>query len=712
MKCFKTGLFLLVIASISYSQVPQAFNYQAILRNMDGTIKANETVVLQISIIHGHTDGPPVYLEVHNTITSDLGMVNLVIGEGKTSDDLSTIDWASGTYYLEISVDGINMGTSPLLSVPYALYAASGNEGPQGSPGDIGPQGDSGPPGPPGQLDAELLERILLLESMSGIATMIDIDGHEYTTVKIGKQVWMAENLRVTRYADGSTIPQVNDGASWGALAETDKAYCWIGSDDSLAEVYGNLYTWAAAMDGSPGNDNNPGNVQGVCPDDWHLPSDTEWKELEMFLGMSQEEVDYAAKERGEGYGSKLKEAGSLHWPAPNYGAANEYGFTALPAGYRFPRGSFTSFGSIANFWTASEGSRESTTWDRMLFNEDYIMRTLGDRKAGKSVRCVKGAGNMQVPVVITSYLGQITTSSAEVSGEVISDGGLQATERGVCWSTSPLPTRSDYRTLDGTGEGKFKSTLSGLFPGILYYARAYVKTAMTTTYGEAYSFRTRTGNMSDYDGNTYWTIQIGSQNWMAENLKVAHFPDGDPIPLLDSNDEWDGMGDWGQAYCWYGNDASNGDIYGALYSWAAATNLTPLSDPNPGKIQGVCPDGWHLPSDDEWKELEMYLGMSQEQADSTFTRGTNEGGKLKASGTLHWESPNAGASDESGFNALPGGYRLRGYQSLNFTAIYWTSTEGDDTWAWYRSLYTHNAGIRRGRENRISGLSVRCLEE
>lgn len=712
MKCLRTCLFLLAIASISYSQVPHAFNYQAILRNTDGTIKTNETVVLQISIIHGHTDGPPVYLEIHNTTTSELGMVHLVIGAGETSDDLSTIDWANGPYYLEISVDDIYMGTSPLLSVPYALYAASGNQGPQGSPGEKGPQGESGPPGPPGEPDAELLERIRLLESMNGIGTMIDIEGNEYTTVKIGDQVWMAENLRVTRYADGSAIPLVEDSVSWRSLAITDRAYSWVGNGDSLAEIYGNLYTWAAAMDGVLGNDDNPGNIQGVCPDDWHLPSDAEWKELEMFLGMSQGEADYSGKERGEGFGSKLKEAGSQRWPAPNYGASNEYGFTALPAGYRYTTGDFGFIGTGANFWTATEGHLESTTWYRYLISEDYFLRSASDRKEGKSVRCVRGAGSSQPPVVITSSLGQITTTSAELSGEVTSDGGLQATERGVCWSTSALPTTSDNRTLDGSGEGKFTSTLSNLSPGTLYHARAYVTTVMTSTYGEVYSFRTRTGTISDYDGNTYWTIQIGSQNWMAENLKVAHFPDGNPIPLLESDEEWNGMGNWGQAYCWYGNDTSNIDVFGALYSWAAATNLTPLSDPEPGNIQGVCPDGWHLPSDDEWKELEIYLGMSQEQADSTFTRGTDEGGKLKASGTMLWESPNTEANDESGFHALPGGYRLNGYIYLGNTSIFWTSTERDETRAWYRSLYTHNGGIRRGTENRISGLSVRCLEE
>jgi len=114
---------LVALVVTSHSQAPNAFNYQAILRNNDGTIKANESIALQISIIHGQTDGPPVYIEIHNTTTSDLGLVNLVIGEGTTSDDLSTVDWANGPYFLELEIDGSAMGTSQLLSVPYSLHS-------------------------------------------------------------------------------------------------------------------------------------------------------------------------------------------------------------------------------------------------------------------------------------------------------------------------------------------------------------------------------------------------------------------------------------------------------------------------------------------------------------------------------------------------------------------------------------------------------------
>lgn len=146
--------FLAFIAN-SFGQAPRSFNYQAILRNSDGTIKTNESVAVQISIIQGVVTGPSVYLEVHNTQTNELGIVNLIIGEGTTSDDMSTIDWSTGPYFLDITVNGVGLGASPLLSVPYALYAASGNEGPigpQGIQGEQGPQGPEGPIGPKGDL--------------------------------------------------------------------------------------------------------------------------------------------------------------------------------------------------------------------------------------------------------------------------------------------------------------------------------------------------------------------------------------------------------------------------------------------------------------------------------------------------------------------------------------------------------------------------------
>src|SRR6056297_3339950 len=133
---------------------------------------------------------------------------------------------------------------------------------------------------------------VLIGHSQCGTDSVQDYDGNWYHTVPIGNQCWMKENMRVTHYEDGTEISHVTGDTEWDNLTETDKAWCYYDNSDSLGNIYGALYTWAAAMNGAASSNDNPSGVQGVCPDGWHLPSDEEWKELEMELGMSQSEAD------------------------------------------------------------------------------------------------------------------------------------------------------------------------------------------------------------------------------------------------------------------------------------------------------------------------------------------------------------------------------------------------------------------------------------
>jgi len=224
-------------------------------------------------------------------------------------------------------------------------------------------------------------------------------------------------------------------------------------------------------------------------------------------------------------------------------------------------------------------------------------------------------------------------------------------------------------------------------------------------------------GTLTDYDENTYNAIKIGNQWWMAENLKVTHYPDGDEIPLVTGNDNWAALLDNNddKAYCYY-NDNTGGEAetYGALYTWAAAMDGATSTDDNPSGIQGVCPTDWHLPSDDEWKELEMYLGMSESQADNINWRGNNEGGELKESETLHWDSPNTGANNQSGFTALPGGMRPDDdgiCVNIRNGGLWWTTTQYDGTTAWYRHLQHVRETVGRWRFEKSRGYSVRCVK-
>jgi uncharacterized protein (TIGR02145 family) len=204
---------------------------------------------------------------------------------------------------------------------------------------------------------------------------------------------------------------------------------------------------------------------------------------------------------------------------------------------------------------------------------------------------------------------------------------------------------------------------------------------------------------ITDIDGNTYNTVWIGGQNWMAENLKTTKYSDGTDIPNVTDNTEWENLSNG--AYAWYDNDkATYGDTYGALYNWYAV------------ETDKLCPAGWHVPTDEEWKKLEMYLGMSQAEADDTGWRGTDEGSKLKESGTTHWSDPNEGATNESGFTALPGGHRGNdgGFSNVGDYGFWWSATEYGTDGAWHRGMCCDSSGVGRGGGNKEFGFSVRCL--
>ena len=205
-----------------------------------------------------------------------------------------------------------------------------------------------------------------------------------------------------------------------------------------------------------------------------------------------------------------------------------------------------------------------------------------------------------------------------------------------------------------------------------------------------------------DIDGNIYETVQMGDQLWMAENLKVTHFNDGSEITHIINSDDWGNYNE-GQ-YGVYDNDPSNADIYGNLYNWYAVDD-----------DRGVCPEGFHAPSDEEFMELEIFLGMSESEANSTGNRGTNEGSKLADNADL-WISGNLENNAEfgmSGFNGLPAGHRLYDngyYSSMGNFVSYWSSTEHSSNYAWNRELEYHASVVYRFYATKQFGFSIRCL--
>ncbi len=313
------------------------------------------------------------------------------------------------------------------------------------------------------------------------------------------------------------------------------------------------------------------------------------------------------------------------------------------------------------------------------------------------------------LPVVTTGDVSNISYTTAICGGNVTDDGGSPSTVYGICYSTSPNPTVSDAHTICGTGIGTFSDTLIALNFNTTYYVRAYAENPAGTSYGEQKSFTTQDyyTTLTDFDGNTYGAVLIGSQVWMAENLKVTHYPDGTEIPHITNDTVWMDLPDNNTdgAYCYYNNNENNeADIYGALYTYAAAIAEDWTHDLNSG--QGICPDGWHLPTQAEWQELIDYLGGSD-----------IAGGKLKEAGTTHWNSSNEGATNESGFTALPSGtrngYHTGLYNDLGNNCYLWSATESSiNIKAYQLELSNNNQTAALTDYWKSHGLSVRCIKD
>ncbi len=299
-------------------------------------------------------------------------------------------------------------------------------------------------------------------------------------------------------------------------------------------------------------------------------------------------------------------------------------------------------------------------------------------------------------PVLLAILTTTVPTSIATITttsgGNITSDGGGSITARGVCWSKNSNPSITDSHTTDGTGSGSFTSTLTGLSAGTIYYERAYATNSAGTAYGNQVTFSTM---IADIDGNLYKIVFIGTQVWMAENLKTTKLNDNTLIPLVSDNTAWANL--ITPAFSWYNNDmVANKAVYGAIYNWYSV---------NTGNL---CPTGWHVPTDIEWHQLVLFLDQS---AVISNPESLVAGNKLKESGTNHWQSPNSGATNESGFTALPGGMRdINGAFSRIGTSGFWWGS--DISTVWYRDLDFNYAGVIRVSPSKKNGLSVRCLKD
>lgn len=301
---------------------------------------------------------------------------------------------------------------------------------------------------------------------------------------------------------------------------------------------------------------------------------------------------------------------------------------------------------------------------------------------------CKKG----ELPDVETLDVEYYASTKATIGYNLHSDGGATVTSSGLIIGTTENLEASGVRYEMGVDQGEYFGQLSGLLPDKQYFIKAFSINEVGESFGELKSFTTPV-KVTDFDNNSYETVVIGNQVWMAKNLETTHYQNGDLIVTTDPS-SLNIENEVAPKYQWvYNGENSNLPEYGRLYTWYAAT------DP-----RDVCPTGWHIPSDAEWTILEAKLGGY-----------TTAGSKLKEINNDHWLSPyNKDASDLSCFTGLPGGYRDWtgiSYQIQN-NGYFWSDSDSEPSKAYSRALNATLGEVGRLSMLKNYGVSIRCIKD
>lgn len=519
----------------------------------------------------------------------------------------------------------------------------------------------------------------------SGIS---DIDGNLYSTMIIGSTEYMTSNLKTSRLNNGQSILRADDVSEW--TSDPSPKYCWY-DDDSTAneQKNGKLYN------------KNAINTGRLCPDGWHVPTDSEWKIFEFYLEMSSADTTLAGW-RGTDQGAKLKEIGTTNWINPNTGATNQSGFSALGSGSRNQDGSFTGIGEYFCTWTSTMDVSQNQ-WVRKLRNiETKIYRGIEEEESGFSVRCIKTP--ITAPFIITGSTSDISISSVIIHSDIVSYDNLEISSKGIVWNTTGDPDLTSYEGLtdEGEGSGQIASVIYNLESATQYYVRAYATNELGTSFGEEISFSTLSTlfapgpGILDNNNNYYKTVIINNREWMAQNIKSSK--------SFSTTSSGNSNGYIPETNFGATRDTSmNDSVYGGLFS---AFEITQGSR---------CPNDWLIASEEDWQELEAYLGMSASDTNTMGWRGTNEGGKLKEPGFTNWIFPNTGATNETGFNFKPSGYldEFGIFTGEGTSCRFWTSgTDSIEPYYFYaRELSFDKAGINRIVSNPENKYSLRCVK-
>ena len=360
-------------------------------------------------------------------------------------------------------------------------------------------------------------------------------------------------------------------------------------------------------------------------------------------------------------------------------------------------------------FSSLKQNSREFTSMATGLsFNQEYHYVAFAANKNGMAFSEILTftIDGRSYPIVNTIAASNIDKTEATLNAEIEVDGNENISERGFFWSEIANPNNSSAKLVYSGTNNTFGANLTGLVENNTYYFRAYCINNGILKLGQILSFKTNTdmpANMVDIDGNIYPVVKIGGQVWAAENLRTTKFADGSQIPYVSGSSQWESMTT--SARCFYNNDANINSVSGTLYNWYATVD--------PRKL---CPTGWHVSTDQDWKTMETFLGMRASELENFAWRGESEnvGGKLKK--TTGWTNPNSGATNETGFNSIASGYRswagLFVSQSIFNNNSIWTSTQSSP-FPIVRGMLNDRTGVVRANTlDPRTGYSIRCVKD